>query len=82
MLQNKGTIGGSQTSPILHVSDNTKMYVQTSNNKNRKKHLCCIFCKKLVLKLARHLEGVHKDELEIQKLLKLPKGNLLNFIPS
>lgn len=54
------------------------MYVQTSDGKHEKR-LVCVYCKKTYQKLARHLEYVHKDEIEVKRLHGLPKGNFLCF---
>lgn len=59
--------------------DNTQMFVRPSSDKHKKK-LCCVFCLKLVSKLARHLEIMHKKEPEVKKFVKLPKGKLLLMI--
>ena len=37
-----------------------------------KKH-ACVYCMQLYSKMARHLEQVHKDELEVAKALSFPK---------
>lgn len=37
-----------------------------------KKH-CCLFCDKLLINLARHLENCHAEENDVAKLLVLPK---------
>lgn len=51
------------------------MHVQNSKIKSTKRN-CCVFCKKLQSQLARHLETVHGNELEVQKFAVLPKNNL------
>lgn len=35
----------------------------------------CFYCKKLQSVISRHLETVHKDEVEVRKFAILPKGN-------
>lgn len=49
------------------------MEVETSDSKIAKK-LCCLYCKKSVIALWRHLSTVHKYEPDVQKFIKLPKG--------
>lgn len=49
------------------------MEVETSDSKTAKK-LCCLYCKKSVIALWRHLATVHKNEPDVQKFNKLPKG--------
>lgn len=53
--------------------DNTKMYVNTSDQKGKK--LCCPYCSKLYCKLPRHAEGMHKDEEDVIKFTAIEKGN-------
>ncbi|KAJ6647774.1 hypothetical protein Bhyg_02997 [Pseudolycoriella hygida] len=55
--------------------DDAEMRVPTSNESKQQKRLFCIFCKKSVSKLARHLTSVHKKEPEVKRLVNLPKGS-------
>lgn len=41
--------------------------------RSRTKKYACLLCKKLVAKLPRHIETVHKDSEEAKKLLLIPK---------
>ncbi|XP_067208798.1 uncharacterized protein [Linepithema humile] len=50
------------------------MYVETSNARSPKKNYC-IFCSKLQTQLARHLEKVHRNELDVKRFTALPKNN-------
>ena len=42
------------------------------SKQHAKKH-SCVFCGKLYSKIARHLEQVHYNEVEVAKILVLPK---------
>ncbi|XP_074107774.1 uncharacterized protein LOC141533023 [Cotesia typhae] len=46
----------------------------SSKKGNAKKDRCC-YCEKEYFKIARHLETVHKNELEVQSFIKLLKGS-------
>lgn len=63
-----------QVNAKLRACDNRWMFVETSGS--QKKPQCCIFCKKTVIKLPRHFETVHQNELEVKKVSSLPKGNI------
>lgn len=39
------------------------------------KHHCCLYCERFYSKIARHLEQVHHEELEVAKVLMLKKGS-------
>ncbi|XP_037051791.1 uncharacterized protein LOC119085480 [Bradysia coprophila] len=49
------------------------MYMKTSDQSAKK--LCCPFCQKLFIKLARHMEVKHYQQPDVQKFMKLPKGS-------
>jgi len=54
------------------VFDDKDLYIETSSkNSKDKKRNCCLFCKKLYTKIARHLETVHSNE--VKKFSLLPK---------
>ncbi len=55
--------------------DNREMVMPTSNESKQEKRLFCIYCKKTVVKLHRHLTSVHKKENEVKQFIDLPKGN-------
>lgn len=44
-----------------------------STEVQKKKHFC-MYCNTFQSKIARHLERVHSNELEVQKFKNLPKG--------
>lgn len=54
--------------------DDTNLIVLKSENKGANKKYFCKYCKKLQTKFARHLETVHKNEIEVKKFSLLPKG--------
>ena len=67
-----GNIFSSSTS--VHQED--KLYVQQSvvgGKKRQLKNHSCLYCEKQISKMARHLEQVHADELEVAKVLNLTK---------
>lgn len=57
-----------------------KVAVATQTNRNKtkriwdKKYLCC-YCKKLVAKIARHLQQKHINELKVAEFCSLPKNS-------
>jgi len=78
----KGTNSSANTSSGLDISmslfgksgrDDTEMFV-TSVGAGNKKHFC-MYCNTFQSKIARHLERVHANELEVQKFIHMPKGN-------
>ncbi|XP_018312232.1 uncharacterized protein, partial [Mycetomoellerius zeteki] len=70
------SFNASESNIIITSSCNDElMHVQNSKIKSTKRN-CCVFCKKLQSQLARHLETVHGNELEVQKFAVLPKNNL------
>lgn len=52
------------------------MFVRTSDQKRKK--LACPYCNKLVCKLSRHVEMMHKNEKDVQKMKSFPKGTVTN----
>lgn len=54
----------------LRSMDNRKLMIQPSNE--TKKYFCS-YCKKVVVKLPRHLEKMHKEEDDVRKL-RFAKG--------
>ena len=58
---------------------NKKITVQTSKKvygqKRCQKLQACVYCGILVIKMSRHLEGLHSDEPEIAKICNLKKGS-------
>ena len=50
-----------------------KCYVPKFTGKVSDKKHACVYCLQLYSKMARHLEQVHKDELEVAKALSYPK---------
>ena len=62
------------SSTSVHQED--KLYVQQSvvgGKKRQLKNHSCLYCEKQISKMARHLEQVHADELEVAKVLNLTK---------
>lgn len=54
--------------------DDKDLYVPVSSSSSKdKKRNCCLFCKKLYTKIARHLETIHSNESEVKKFSLLPK---------
>ncbi|XP_053400040.1 uncharacterized protein LOC123557703 isoform X2 [Mercenaria mercenaria] len=47
--------------------------ITIDNMERKQKRLCCVYCEKLPLKLARHLENKHSSEPEVARALSLPK---------
>lgn len=59
---------------IATVLDDQDLYVPTSSSSSKdKKKNYCYFCKTLQTKIARHLETIHSNELEVKKFSLLPK---------
>lgn len=52
----------------------TRQDEKTIDTKFSGKKYMFIFCYKMQAKIARHLESVHSNELEVQKFQHLPKG--------
>ena len=74
------------SSTSVHQED--KLYVQQSvvgGEKRQLKNHSCLYCEKQISKMARHLEQVHGDELEVAKVqnltkkIKRKKGSLGNL---
>ncbi|KAL6255629.1 hypothetical protein P5V15_012877 [Pogonomyrmex californicus] len=65
------------------ICDDMNLHVESAKPKDGGKRNFCYYCKKMQLKIARHLEHVHKNEEEVKKFLLLPKGNyIFNTNPS
>lgn len=56
---------------------NKTMSVDTSHGKSKK--YFCIYCKKLVAKIAVHLMKMHRQEPDVTKFSLLPKGKVFFF---
>lgn len=53
-----------------------KIYIQTSGSvsgKRAQKRQCCFYCGQLNTKISRHLTTHHASEIEVAKILSLPK---------
>lgn len=61
---------------IVNACNDEEMHVKSSQLKGANKKHFCFYCKKLQVKIARHLELVHYTEEEVKKFIYLPKGNL------
>ena len=48
--------------------------VSEGNNKSNTKKAVCVYCKKEVSKLPRHLEDKHYKEEDVKNIMKLPQG--------
>ncbi|XP_054286882.1 titin homolog [Macrosteles quadrilineatus] len=55
----------------------SKASVSTGKKKVYDQIHCCFFCDKLICKMSRHLEHCHENEMEVAKILALPKSSLL-----
>lgn len=67
-----------QTRGEAQAIQNNKLVVSLSKNNpkriwDKKDH--CIFCEKMVTNFTRHLSRIHAEELEVAKILALPKGS-------
>ncbi|KAJ8952372.1 hypothetical protein NQ317_003332 [Molorchus minor] len=61
----------------LSACDDEQMHVEIPKGPSGdKKYNCCYYCKKKQLKIARHLENKHKDQVEVKKFLSLPKKSM------
>jgi len=58
----------------IETCDDTNLIVFKSEKKGTNKKYFCKYCKTLQTKFARHLETVHKNEIEVKKFSLLPKG--------
>lgn len=56
------------SSPNKSALDDAQLTVPTSKIKGAKKYFC-FYCKKLVFKMARHLEMMHKNEEDVKSFL-------------
>ena len=66
-------VSASANEPGMQAPDDTKLSVEHSRGPSGsgKKH-CCFYCKKIISKLSRYLESVHKDRIEVKKFINLP----------
>ncbi|XP_039302307.1 uncharacterized protein LOC105204461 isoform X3 [Solenopsis invicta] len=55
--------------------DDIDLRVECSVPKGRGKRNFCYYCKKMLTKIARHFEQMHRDEEDVKKFMSLPKGN-------
>ena len=65
------------------LDEDEPFYVEPSSSSQAysKKHFC-IYCKKLITKIARHYENVHKLETDVKKFTCLPPGKYyFKFFP-
>ena len=62
------------TSDEIPVAPQKILHVQALQKKYDKRH-ACVYCSKLLIKIARHLERSHKNEPEIIKLSKVDKNS-------
>ncbi|XP_043474356.1 uncharacterized protein LOC122506308 [Leptopilina heterotoma] len=61
---------------VSNAPDDEMLIVEKANgSKGYGKKYCCVFCKKKVSKIARHLESVHKDEEDVKKFSSLTVGS-------
>lgn len=63
--------------PKQNPSSDSEMYVKETlstelGQRIYNKYHCCLFCSNFVIKMARHLETQHGNELEVAKILALP----------
>lgn len=49
--------------------------VQTKKEMSTTKKQCCPYCKKKIVKFARHLEGMHSEEYQVARFLAHPAGS-------
>ena len=47
---------------------------EVSDKKSNKRH-ACVYCQKLVLKVARHMTRNHTNEVEVNQILSMPVGS-------
>lgn len=52
----------------------------SKKHRNTTKRNNCVFCDKLVTKIARHLEKVHYNEERVKEMTNLPKGKFVSAI--
>ncbi|XP_012521935.1 probable serine/threonine-protein kinase samkA isoform X2 [Monomorium pharaonis] len=55
------------------ICDDIHLRVQCSKPKGRGKRNFCFYCKKMMTKISRHYETIHKDEEDVKKFISLPK---------
>lgn len=58
----------------ISEDQNKRQSVQKTYRKRDKRHACC-YCNKVMLNLARHFEGAHDKEIEVARLLAMPKNS-------
>ncbi|KMQ87027.1 hypothetical protein RF55_13810 [Lasius niger] len=67
-------INKSAEVPAAGTFDDKDLYIENSSKCSKdKKRNCCLFCKKLYTKIARHLETIHSNEDEVKKFSLLLK---------
>lgn len=70
---------GSFVIPFIGPSSSSAMDVQKTTTVCRKqkwdKRHACLFCEKLYLKIARHLEDCHSEEPRVARAIAYPKGS-------
>ncbi|GFO00947.1 hypothetical protein PoB_002745200 [Plakobranchus ocellatus] len=71
-------VNSSASSILLPPPTSTQIGIkkcQVSQKRIYDKKHCCVFCNKLVTKIARHLEQMHASEPEVALALMLPKAS-------
>ncbi|XP_066585722.1 uncharacterized protein [Prorops nasuta] len=56
------------------IRNSEKVVVQHSSDGTKKN--CCFYCNKFYSKLSRHLETVHREEVDVKRFAVLPKNNV------
>nr|CAI5856940.1 unnamed protein product [Callosobruchus analis] len=56
------------------------LIMTASRNKNTGKRIrdkvhCCLFCDKFMINMARHFELIHRSEIQVARILAMPKGS-------
>lgn len=59
---------------VLWISDSS--HDQRQQTKRLSKKNCCLYCKKMVSKITKHLEAVHRNEESVMAITGLPRGNV------
>lgn len=57
----------------VRQSEGIKMQTSLEENKKKQKMQCCVYCEKLIIKVPRHMEKKHENEIEVAKILVMPK---------
>ncbi|XP_052261560.1 uncharacterized protein LOC127865677 isoform X2 [Dreissena polymorpha] len=63
----------------LASTPDKQIYLQTSRSsagKRTQKWQCCLYCNKLQTKISRHMACNHSTEIEVAKILSLPKNSI------